>query len=65
MDGTVKHWNFMSGQLLKSMTAGDPVASMVGTNWEASSVLLSAYSFQPKMSHNLPAPHLYAGDPSR
>ncbi|KAL0020828.1 hypothetical protein WJX79_004301 [Trebouxia sp. C0005] len=29
MDGTVKHWNFMSGQLLKSMTVGDPVASMV------------------------------------
>ncbi|KAL0052292.1 hypothetical protein WJX82_011440 [Trebouxia sp. C0006] len=29
MDGAVKHWNFMSGQLLKSMTVGDPVVSMV------------------------------------
>jgi len=36
MDGAVKHWNFMSGQLLKSMTVGDPVVSMVGTDWEAS-----------------------------
>lgn len=28
-DGTVKHWNYASGQLLQSFTVGDPVHSMV------------------------------------
>lgn len=55
----------MSGQLLKSMTVGDPVASMVGTDWEGFPVLLSACSFEHKMSHDLPVSDSYAGDPSR
>ena len=44
MDGTVKQWNFVSGQLLKSMTIGDPVASMVGTDCEVSCALPGAHS---------------------
>ena len=58
-DGTVKHWNYASGQLLQSFTVGDPIHSMVRLSVQASCEM-SWYSASMSAAATCPVRHWWA-----